>query len=311
MLADSYLTRGITALAKAGSTKSMVGHPGAAVVAAYFFSREHQLDKRALAGLKGAVDTIIADGGKTWAPTLDDQGALFSPFPKEQADEALLLDIAAALEGKITRLRESGHCTIFAALALRGLRHKPDLITPSIVAGICNLISLFNDNPGQGYYGAEKGWLRGLPVDPAQHLSPYQTLEDVVDTAFGELLGHDKIKRKGYGSHLHLITHTGALIDLAEMGYTDLAQQGFEAHQTHIMLLRSLPPDLDAEGNSQRIQHRDLDPLTHAYWDVFQTDENRIRDHECKVNYAFFRIINYVKDRALRDQCMEQLGYLN
>ncbi|MCZ6680089.1 MAG: hypothetical protein O7E52_22900 [Candidatus Poribacteria bacterium] len=320
MLSESYLEKGITALSRAGEKAPMAGHTGAAVIAAYFFCQNTRLDAATQSMIRKHVDALIEASGKGWYPgseNPEERGALFKPHPAAPSDLHLCQDILSVLDRKITRLRSSGHCTIFASLALKALKRMPSMATPSVVGGICRLIESFSDSPGQGYYGKEKGWIKGIPVAPEEHLPPYENLDSVVHAAFREVVTHDKIRRKGYGSLVHLMTHTNALLDLTEMGSGEMARKGYAAHQTHIMLLRSLPPDLDENDGVVFLKPNPHNPLTYDYWagvDANQPSASALglggMDHILKVNYAFFNLIESVKTPDLQAQYMEHLGYL-
>jgi hypothetical protein len=320
MLQDIYLEKGITALARAGYQNPMAGHIGAAVLAAYFFSHENKLDEGAISFLQGVVDDSMEKDRQGWLAGAKDPTAIteiFSPYPQEQSNPDLVQDIITALDKKIDHLRQSGHCTIFASLALKALKHKADMVTPSITDGICQLIDSFNDSPGQGYYGQEQGWLKGVPVEPDKYLVPYQGSSDLVHAAFGEMARHDKIKRTGYGNLVHLVTHTNALVELDEMGYNDLALRGHDALRTHIMLLRSLPPDRDSNDQTTYLEPTASSPLSTAYWENFNAEDavpsalgQGGAGHALKVSYAFFHIVSYIKDKDRRNEHIGQIGYL-
>jgi hypothetical protein len=278
------------------------------------------LEERTQHRLREHVDALIAESGKGWYPGSEhpeERGALFVPYPKEDSDTCLLQEILSVLDQKITRLRESGHCTIFTALALKALHYLPSMITSSVVGGICRLIALFGDSPGKVYSGTEKRWVEGVPVEPDNHVLPYQDTEGLVCAAFTELIRDDKILRAGYGGLVHLITHTNALVELAELGYGELARKGYRAHQTQILSMRSAPPYRDENDTVVVLQPTKESPLTYEYWQQF--DPNGVRlsalrrggiDHALKVSYAFFHIIKYVRDPEMREQCLQQLGYL-
>jgi hypothetical protein len=319
LLSDDYLKKGLTALSRAWTKSAMQGHTGAAIIAAYYFCKENDLEASAQKPFQNLVDTLIGENGQFWDPqtkAAEKQDSLFAPHPNEQNNPNLLTHIVSALDQKIAMLRQSGHCTIFASLALKGLRQMPHMITPTIVEGICKLIEKFNDSPGRGYYGKEKGWMSGIPVEPEKHFAPYQNIETVIQAAFQELIASDRIKRKGYGGQVHLITHTCALLELAEMGYIDLSQKGYLAHQTHILLLRSLPPD-DEQGDLLHFQPAEFSPLTANYWNTYDPkieSPSALQlggaDHAIKVSYAFFHILNQIKDPNIQMLYLQQLGYL-
>ena len=316
MLDDHYLAEGITALSRC--QQAMDGHAGAAVLAAYFFSRENDFEAGAETQLQKVLDDAIARNARgCFAGPAADGTNLFAPRQHQEPDPALGDRICSALASKISQLQASGHCTIFASLALKGLNANPLLSTPAIVEGICQLIGKFDGSPGKGYYGEERGWLAGVPVDPEKHLPPYQSIDDLVATALNELVNSPKVKTKGYGALVHLVTHTNALVELHQMGHGDLAQQAFAAHQTHIMLLRSLPPETDDNGVPVPLKPNPLSPLSSSYWRNFDPHAQAPSalnlggaDHAIKVSYAFFHLCHFLKDNRLKEQALAHLGYI-
>ncbi|HIG55647.1 MAG TPA: hypothetical protein EYG11_17090 [Candidatus Latescibacteria bacterium] len=319
MLDESYLDQGLTALGRSAS-RPMAGHTGAALIAAYFFSRENELEEGAGDLLREIIDEIVAKDGEEWglgAEKPDDLPALFAPYPQEATDPDLLSAIPAALEQKIALLRASGHCTIFISLALKALKHRPEMVRPAVVEGICRLIANFGDSPGQGYYGEEAGWRKGVAVDPEVEPAPYEDLGTAVVAACYELIADDKIKRAGYGGLVHLTTHTNALVELTEMGYGALAQRGFSAHRAHIALLRGLPPYHSNDGQEVRLVPAEHGPCTRAYWQVAGRREISASHlhrggvaHAIKVSYAAFHLLGAIEDDGLRDCFVREIGYL-
>jgi len=103
---------------------------------------------------------------------------------------------------------------------------------------------------------------------------------------------------------------------LEEMGYKDLSQKGYLAHQTHIMLLRSLPPD-NEHGDPILFQPAAFSSLTYDYWNTY--DPTTVapsglgqggKDHALKISYAFFHILKSINDSETRATYLKQLGYV-
>ena len=132
MLDERHLTYGLNALGRAHETDYFVnGHRGAAIIAAYFLSREIEMEE-------GAADTVQDMIDAQWAHL-----PLCAPFPDERADPSLVARIVASVSTTTQGLRQAGHNVIFPALALKAFRDVPDALTPSRVEGICKLVEAF------------------------------------------------------------------------------------------------------------------------------------------------------------------------
>ena len=138
---DSYLLKGLNALARAHRMSAMAGHLGASLVAGSFLRKQSPaLDDEVYKGIGSDLDRVIRGesvfGAKMTKNSQMADSELFEEFPKEKPSESLIDGIAEALAKNIETLRESGHNVIFASIAIHALKERPEFATPSIVDGI-------------------------------------------------------------------------------------------------------------------------------------------------------------------------------
>ena len=295
---ETYLEKGLTGLSRALERGWFHGHYGAAAICAALLWDEHAMHGRAAAAMREQVDRMIAE----WSD-------LFVPWPDEPAQPAPVACIAERTAESITELRQSGHNVIFGALALRALHEAPHLARPSIVDGICRLLDTFRDGPpGQGWYGGE-GWRNDVRVDPAPDIPPYDGSQAVTDAVMNVLARYDRVRRNGYGGEVHVLTHAAALVELDELGYGDLARQGYVAHRVHIALRRTLPYPAPVKREFQTPAPDD--PLSAAYWESEAAPRNHWAwGHNLKMLYAFYHLLPRVQDQATRRRGVEQIRVL-
>lgn len=313
MIDQTYLHRGLSALARAWQANSMAGHLGAAVVAGYCFADSHpDLDARVVSGIRGELDRVIA-GEELWFDP-DKVGvtvaALFEPFPVPAAEQQPADAVVSALSENINALRQSGHNVIFAAIAVRALQENPEYATPEIVSGICKLIEAFSgQHPGRVYFGEERGWVTGDQVDlPEDDRPPYAGEGEIAEAVAQVLVETAHEHRQGCGGLWHIINHTAALIDLSRLGYDDLARSGYAAHRHHIRLWRALPDLTDELGPMERAEH---DPLTPDYWTCGPLRRDRaLLTHRIKTIYGFRTVVECIEGDAARNQAEEAFLYL-
>ena len=96
-------------------------------------------------------------------------------------------DMVLALSRHGQQLKQSGHNTIFAALALRALKDHPELATQKIVHGLKRLMQQFDQAPpGKGYFGKAQGWLTksnhvGCVAEKNPFISMDQAIQEVME----------------------------------------------------------------------------------------------------------------------------------
>ena len=315
MVPFDFLYRGLCGMANAPRASSMVGHLGAAVVAGYFLGEDHPdtdaevftAIERDLGRITGGEESIWFDPKKAGI-TAD---ALFVPLPKEAAKPEGIGIIADALANNIGKMRQSGHNVIFASIAIRALKGHADLATPKLVAGIENLIRLFDgQHPGRGYFGKERGWLTGdkLVEEELPEAAVYTSLEMMAEMVIDQLISTASQHRRGFGGLFHLINHAAALTELHSLGFPDLAAEGLAAHRLHLRLYRALP---DLEGELGELERTDEDPFKAPYWKRTESKQwGAWLTHRIKTLYGFHTLLRLIEDKAKREKAIAQFGYL-
>lgn len=111
-LDDSYLERGLNALARAHNMSSMAGHLGASLIAGYFIGKQRpKLDPEVFNGIKDDLRRVM--GGKSvFGKKMSKQSKLtdaqlFEAFPQQKPDGSLIDGIAESLEKGIDQPRQS------------------------------------------------------------------------------------------------------------------------------------------------------------------------------------------------------------
>jgi len=314
MIDSGYLAAGLNAMARAYRVNPMAGHLGAAVVAGCFIAEQHpDLDAEVCRGIQGELDRIVR-GESVFSPKENAAiraPQMFEPFAEETTDGSLIAGIADALDANIEETRESGHNVIFASIAIRALRERPDLTTPSVVEGICKLIAGFNGaSPGSGYYGKEEGRRNGRDVSVPKDDSfpPYVDLAGMANAVVDELVRHAPERREGFGGLWHIINHGAALAELARHGHAGLAVKGLPSHHHHVQLWRTLPNVADELGPETPAPH---DPRTAAFWRSGSIRRERAHlTHRIKTLYGFDALMELVDDESKRRQGNDSLRYL-
>lgn len=314
MILFEYLIKGLNAMSHAHIINTMAGHLGAAVIAGYFISEQHpHLDAKVCTGIERELNRII-NGESVFSPpenspiTVRD---LFTPLPEETPKPELVDKIAEALAGNIDQLHESGHNTIFASIAIRALTDHPDLATPSVIDGICQLIADFNGTkPGSGYYGKQRGRINGREVELQKEndFAAYADLTAMADVVIEELTKTAGKRMVGFGGLWHIINHAAALVELATYGYPELAMIGLKAHHKHVRLFRSLPDVADELGPETPTKH---DPRTPEFWETEQIRRERAHlTHRIKTLYGFDVLVKLATNQENRTSANEKPLYL-
>ena len=311
-LDDSYLLKGLNALARAHRMSAMAGHLGASLVAGSFIRKQRpDLDPKVYKGIEGDLDRVMAGksvfGSKMTKNSKITDSELFEAFPKEKPNESLVDGIAEALAKNIKTLRESGHNVIFAAIAIHALKERPDFATPSIVDGIRKLIGLFdNARPGSGYYGKAKGRITGNKItlpDGNDGTPPYTDVKGMVEAVLDEIINQDpKVHIQGYGGLVHVNNHAAAITDLAQYGYPELVPAAIASHRQHLRLWRNLPNVADEFGPAP---YAEFNPFTSAYW----TSDKVSYDHALLTHRAITMFDFDELAEAIDDERKEKLAY--
>ncbi|MDE0685853.1 MAG: hypothetical protein OXI63_23225 [Candidatus Poribacteria bacterium] len=301
-------------MARAHLVNPMSGHLGAGVVAGFFIAENQpNLDEYVCSGIEAELDRII-HGQSTFSPKRNaavSVAEMFESFPKQPSQENLIDGIADALARNIDQTRQSGHNVIFAAIAIRALKHHPEFATPAITDGIRKLIAGFNGvTPGVAYYGKERGRIdgRNVALPEEDTCPPYTDLQTMATTVIDTLIQYASERRQGYGGLWHVINHAAALSELAQCGYEELAIMGLTAHHQHIRLWRTLPNVADELGPETPTKY---DPRLSVYWQSGDLRRDRARlTHRIKTLYGFDTLVKLVNDKAKHEQGYENIRYL-
>lgn len=313
-LDDSYLEKGLNALARAHHMSSMAGHLGASFIAGYFVGEQRpNLHPEVYKGIKDDLGRVI-HGGSVFGKKMSKKSKLadselFEPFPKQKSDETLIDGIAEVLEKGIDKPRQSGHNVIFASLAIRALKEYPEFATPAVVDGILKLMALFvNETPGSGYYGKEKGRIHGNKITlPDDDGTPsYVDIKGMVAAVLNEAINlKPEIHRIGYGGLVHVINHAAGIVDLADSPYAELVPRAIQSHRHHLRLWRNLPNVVDEKGP---LQVSKFTPHMAAYWTSGNIPYDRaLLTHRVKTMFGFDELAAAVDEQAHEKAAYEKL----
>lgn len=237
MVPEKYLELGLIGLGRGGQHNWFNGHYGAALLAAYFMDREHELPTHVQEGLVRTCEHYI-EQHPDW----------FTPFENETTDPSLMEQVFAWLGKNLEQLRSSGHGLALGVLGLKALLKRPDLCTTSVVDGLCKTLDRTTQDGGNRYYGIANYF--DVTIDDVQDVPEYHSSQDMIQQAFDEmdiLLPGKKIGEKFYhftGEPEHGVTHAQALVELERLGYGELTKQGMINHRIQMHLNRQRPEEL-------------------------------------------------------------------
>ena len=315
MIQYDYLQKGLLGLAQAHRANTMAGHLGAAVVAGYFIGEDFSdLYSDVGPSIESELDRIMKGDEALW---YDEKKAgvsipeLFSSTSNLENQTGDQANISEALGKNIGSMRASGHNVIFTALALRALQDHPSEASEELTIGIEKLIQGFNKNgPGRGYFGKERGWINANSILKTSELTTpsYHSEKEMAETVIDELIEGAAIRRRGFGGLFHLINHAAALIDLAHLGFNELAQAGMPAHRHHLELIRRLPDLSDELG---KLERSNRNPKTADYWDrKNSTQWSGWLTHRIKTIYGFQTLLEWIDKPSKKAKAEEQFLYL-
>lgn len=284
MLDDTYLLHGLDALSRGHRTDYFAdGHRGAAIIAAYFFSREVHMDAAATTIVRGMID-------RHWTNT-----PLCAPFPKEPIDPNGTAEIIECMGRSMDSLRQVGHNVILPTLALRAFRERPDAVTPSRVAGICALTREFTASEP----------LRLEEQDDIPDLGPPAAAAEFILSELLEAI--PRFDGRGQGWSGHLVTYGRALLDLRQLGHEHLARRAEYAFKLYIKRIRMGPLDID----KPRPEHpaSELRPCQTAYWEG-RSNEPVGLGHVFKYPYGFCGLTALAQDADLKQRCVQVADHI-
>jgi hypothetical protein len=250
-----YLGAGLDALARDHTRDYFVdGHRGAGIVAAQLLCAENRMDRSARERIEQLIDL-------NWAST-----SLCSPFPESDPEPERISEIGAALVEGGETLRQVGHNTIDAMLAIKAFRLMPSAATRERIDGVCALVRAFT------------AWRDIEPdpdVDPPAFADTVAASRYVLREACEAV---DRFVGFGQGYAGHMLTFGQALIELADMGDEHWAESCRPAFRKYVTVAR-LGPGPDARPMPDH-QPSGLRPTQAAYW-------LRRSDHAVDIGHVF------------------------
>ena len=299
-LDDTYLARGLTGACRAleggvyefgGGTSPpwFMAHFGLAVMAGVWITREFDVDRDTVAAIGAQCDDVI-----------EAFPALFEPMDLTdgEASPGRVDDLVAELRLGLHRYIRAGHNVTYTAYLTKALREHPEWTTPGVLERLRALIATVNSPLER-----EDGPL------PSQQATPrYRRIEDVAVAIFRDIDALDFDTFEAWTISVgHVLTHGHGLLELARLGYGDVARLGFDAHRAHALLART---DRARTQRMDKIVH-DRNPLTADFWrgDV-RTDRDWEAGHSFKYTYSLHRTCRWVEDEGLCRRAARQLWYM-
>lgn len=293
MLDKSYLEKGITCLCRAMDKSFWVAHFGCAVIAAYYFVEENNLDNEVSAAISDQMDLLMKR-----------YNHLFMPFNIQSPMIATSSMIAERLDGNMGVLRAWGHNVIYASLGMKALNDVPHMKTSFVIDRIVNLVAAF-DNEEQGLE-----WAAENQDDDALQFEPGKDYSDLIKLVLEEVTGFDVLydcdKHKGQVGHL--LTHTHALLDLAGMGYENLTKKGLGPLFSHFQTVRNMRR-LNLKVDAPLCVKKTIGPFIPEYWKSnFGKGDGWDYGHTFKFPFSFFHLLNRVGTDPRRDQWVDKFS---
>jgi hypothetical protein len=275
-VSDDYLLYGLNALSRAHEFDYFAdGHRGGAILSGVYLCRENDVEV-------GVADTIGSIIDERWSKT-----ELCAPFPDEAPNPQLLDQVLRCMAQNLSGLRQVGHNVILPALALKAFRDLPEAITPSRVNGVCRLIESFTQTDVPM---AEDFVLPNLE-------NPIETSECILSEF---IQCTQRFEGRGQGWSGHLLTYGRALIDLLQLGYSELVELAEQGFHIYIRRIRLGPQ----ESDKQYREHAPttLFPLMEAYWKQRGGDLNL--GHKLKYPYGFYGLMRLAKNAEIKRQAL-------
>lgn len=264
---------GVNALARAPELNYFAdGHRGASLISAHMMCVDNQFDDVATARIVELFDA-------NWAPT-----KLCEPFPEGDAVPDAIAQIGSTLAAGGDTLRQVGHDAIFAMHAIKAFRLLPESATRERMDGVRRLIE------------SMKPWRDG---EPDAKVVPPPFIESQAAARFVLREASDAIDRwAGYGQGFsgHLLTFGQSLVELAALGYEDVAESCRPAFRKYVTLTRRGPqPD-----DKPRAEHarRGLRPNDTEYWQRRGARTLGL-GHVFKYPYAYYDLVARAADPQL------------
>ncbi len=275
------------------------GHWGAAVIAAYYFSRDNDIKESTHELIKNQINQLIQA-----------HNDYFTEIPVETQTNEFEEKIISALKENVGNLCAIGHNVIYTSLALKASRDVPEFRMSHICDGIIKLIHAFNDcDPG--YF-----WVDGKTeiIEPGYSDTIISEI-DCAKLARKYVIDSFLIVKRSYQEENrdmqlgHLITHGHSIVELFELGYPELALEALKPFAQRINLIEDLRKRIPCNDLSIGVG-KFISPLEDAYWEKDYSDSEWMHGHLFKYPYSFYELINYLDDSKTIKKATDKFRYL-
>ena len=297
-VSDEHVDLGVAGMSAAGE-RGDLAHYGAAVLAGWWFVRDHEVGDDVAEAVARQRDLVIQQFGD-----------LFEQRPHGRADTAVVDGLVEDLHSSIDDLWAIGHDVIFTTLAVRTLQVRPALATGRVADGLHRVIAWCRTRPIDGVadriYDVDVSDATGdeIDLDPARHGAA-----EIAHHAFSTMLAFPRVYRGAHQGNIgHLMDHGQALVELARLGYSDVAAAGWKAFRRHVSVLRRIA-DLELDAEEVRAGPA-ADPRTREYWERGASDDNWASGHVFKYPYHMLDLFRAVPDPAVQRRILTLLGKL-
>ncbi len=237
--------------------------------------------------------------------------AYFVPHTGEPSRADTEHVIVEALRGNIHKLCDIGHNAIYSALAIKALRDVPEERVSSMTEGLGELIRAFDAVRFGMYIGGKGKTVHETTLTPDDDFPVGDEVDDVVSLTLAEFLKFKQIydldvHKAQVG---HLITHAHSLIELEELGYSDLYEAGVTPFKIKVKILRKSQDFIPPKKWRVCLANPDS-PLDEGYWrqDFEQSDWDY--GHTLKYNYSFHNLIERIPDPDEKAACVKHFRYM-
>jgi hypothetical protein len=282
MLPERMLIAGLDAVSRAYAPPHTneqgfhIAHQGASLLSHWFMVHDRTCEPAAAA----VLEPLLAGA---WLGQPD-----FAPRPDEAPAPAELERLLAALGSCAGTSDHAGHPIIFTSLALRAFRQQPALITRSRIEGLLRIATAMAP-------------VSPLPSREALAAAPELVPAELATTALDGFAASVQVYTdyfQGYSGHV--LTFGCAVLDLHDLGYTEVARQAAIGYREYVRRCRQGPSG--PHGQWKRPGHgvAGEDPRTAAFWagkpPSYLTDGI---GHFGKYTYAWLALEARTGDRAV------------
>lgn len=281
---NKYLHAGLSALVNTKNKANspwFFGHSGASVLAGYFLLNDIELS--------GEVRTAI---GNYLDETIARDPQLFELISLGNTSENISEFIGVLSE--CTKAHSTtGHGVIYGTLALKAITLEPSLFTKEVSDGLIALLQdCLTDIPNRhygikDYHSADVDYTGMKTFLSAQEAGSYSLTvhaavypDQIIDDTYYFLAGN----------LLHAVTYAHALIDLEELGYSELVSAGLEPLAQHIHLSSRVIEQLQPIEVSET-----YDPTEIEFWSRPLNEP-----HQIKLAYSGLALTRTMSDERRR-----------